>query len=104
MGLYSAMLAGVAGLQSNSTALAAISENIANVNTVGYKDQSVDFQTLVTNTGNAAAFSAGTPGAAAVSTSISWLTTATVAVARSEMSCTTPARSASCMARPERCR
>lgn len=59
MGLYSAMLAGVAGLKSNSTALAAISENIANVNTVGYKDNAVSFQTLVTNTGNAAAFDAG---------------------------------------------
>jgi len=52
----------------------------------------------------AAAFSGGSPGEAAVCTSISWLTTATVAVARSEMSWTTPARSASCMARPERCR
>ena len=46
----------------------------------------------------------GSPGDAAVCTSISWLTTATVAWARSEMSWTTPARSASCMARPERCR
>src|SRR5215469_18877219 len=35
---------------------------------------------------------------------MSWLTTATVADARSEISCTTPARSASCMARPDRCR
>ena len=53
---------------------------------------------------SAAAFSGGSPGDAAVCTSISWLTTATVAWARSEMSWTTPARSASCMARPERCR
>ena len=53
---------------------------------------------------SAAAFSGGSPGEAAVCTSISWLTTATVAVARSEMSWTTPARSASCMARPDRCR
>ena len=53
---------------------------------------------------SAAAFSAGTPGAAAVSTSISWVTTATVAAVRSEMSRTTPARSASCNASPDRYR
>ena len=37
MSLNSAMLAGVSGLAANSAALAAISQNIANVNTVGYK-------------------------------------------------------------------
>src|SRR6202035_2290052 len=52
----------------------------------------------------AAALSAATRGAAAVSTSMSWVTTATVAVIRSEMSPTTPARSASCRARPDRYR
>src|SRR5579872_6336361 len=59
MSLYSAMLAGVSGLQSNSTALAAISENIANVNTVGYKNNSIDFQALVTNSANNGSYSAG---------------------------------------------
>jgi flagellar hook protein FlgE len=49
MSLYSAMLAGVTGLQANSSALAAISDNIANVNTVGYKANDVTFETLVTN-------------------------------------------------------
>jgi flagellar hook protein FlgE len=53
------MLAGVAGLQSNSAALAAISENIANVNTVGYKNNQVDFETLVTNSANTGTFDAG---------------------------------------------
>ncbi|HYF22632.1 MAG TPA: flagellar basal body protein, partial [Caulobacteraceae bacterium] len=37
MSINSAMLAGVSGLTANSAALAAISDNIANVNTVGYK-------------------------------------------------------------------
>ncbi|WP_291838969.1 flagellar hook-basal body complex protein, partial [Brevundimonas sp.] len=47
MSLNSAMLAGVSGLAANSTALAAISQNIANVNTVGYKRTNAEFQTLV---------------------------------------------------------
>jgi flagellar hook protein FlgE len=53
------MIAGVAGLQSNSTALAAISQNIANVNTVGYKTDAVDFQSLVTNGASTGTYSAG---------------------------------------------
>ena len=53
---------------------------------------------------SALAFSALTPGAAAVSTSISWVRTATVAEVRSEISRTTPARSASCRASPDRYR
>ena len=36
MSINSALLAGVSGLTANSAALAAISQNIANVNTVGY--------------------------------------------------------------------
>lgn len=47
MSLNSAMLAGVSGLAANSAALAAISQNIANVNTVGYKRTASEFQTLV---------------------------------------------------------
>jgi len=47
MSLNSAMLAGVSGLAANSAALAAISQNIANVNTVGYKRTQGEFQTLV---------------------------------------------------------
>ena len=37
MSINSAMQAGVSGLSANSAALAAISQNIANVNTIGYK-------------------------------------------------------------------
>ncbi|MGZ8363723.1 MAG: flagellar basal body protein, partial [Caulobacteraceae bacterium] len=42
MSINSAMLAGVTGLTANSSALAAISDNIANANTVGYKRVGVD--------------------------------------------------------------
>ena len=53
MSLNSAMQAGVAGLLANSTALSTISNNIANVNTVGYKQSNTNFESLVTsNDGN----------------------------------------------------
>ena len=48
MSLYGAMFAGVSGLGAQSQALGMISDNIANVNTVGYKTTSAAFSTLVT--------------------------------------------------------
>lgn len=60
MSLNSAMLAGVSGLAANSAALAAISQNIANVNTVGYKRTQGEFQTLVNSQSQAGGgYSAG---------------------------------------------
>lgn len=59
MSINSAMLAGVSGLVANSSALAAISDNIANVNTVGYKRSSANFSTLVTSGSKNQAYSAG---------------------------------------------
>jgi flagellar hook protein FlgE len=59
MSINSAMLSGVSGLISNSSALAAISDNIANVNTVGYKRSSANFSTLVTAQSKNATYSAG---------------------------------------------
>jgi flagellar hook protein FlgE len=54
------MLAGVSGLASNSDPLAAISQNIANVNTVGYKRSQGEFQTLVNSqTRTGGSYSAG---------------------------------------------
>jgi flagellar hook protein FlgE len=47
MSIYTALRAGVSGLAANSSALAVISDNIANVNTVGYKRGAVDFSALV---------------------------------------------------------
>jgi flagellar hook protein FlgE len=59
MSINDAMLAGVTGLIANSTALSAISDNIANSQTVGYKTTKVDFSTLVTGQSTAGAISAG---------------------------------------------
>jgi flagellar hook protein FlgE len=47
MSIYTALRAGVSGLTANSSALAVISDNIANVNTVGYKRSGIDFSALV---------------------------------------------------------
>ncbi|PHR60044.1 MAG: flagellar hook protein [Robiginitomaculum sp.] len=49
MSLYSALSIGVQGLRSNSTALGGISNNIANINTIGYKRTRSDFSSLVTS-------------------------------------------------------
>jgi flagellar hook protein FlgE len=49
MSLNSAMLAGVTGLTANAAALSTTSNNIANVNTVGYKEAQTDFSNLVTS-------------------------------------------------------
>lgn len=59
MSINSAMLAGVSGLTANSSALAAISDNIANVNTVGYKRSQSNFMTLVTNYSSSSRYNAG---------------------------------------------
>lgn len=48
MSLYGALYAGVSGLSAQSNAIGIISDNIANVNTVGYKGSSARFSTLVT--------------------------------------------------------
>jgi flagellar hook protein FlgE len=47
MSLYGALNIGVAGLAANAQALSATSANIANVNTVGYKTQTANFQTFL---------------------------------------------------------
>jgi flagellar hook protein FlgE len=59
MSINSALLAGVSGLTANSAALAAISQNIANVNTVGYKRSQGEFQTVVNSQSQGAGYSAG---------------------------------------------
>lgn len=47
MSLYGAMSIGVAGLAANSAALSVTSSNIANVNTVGYKNSAANFMTFL---------------------------------------------------------
>lgn len=54
-----ALYAGVSGLASNANNLAIISDNISNLNTVGYKSGVASFQTLVTGSGVAASYSPG---------------------------------------------
>ena len=59
MSLYGALNIGVAGLSANSIALSATSSNIANVNTVGYKDETSNFETFLNSSGLAGNASAG---------------------------------------------
>ncbi len=59
MSINSALLAGVSGLTANSAALAAISQNIANVNTVGYKRTAAEFSTVVNAQSQGSGYSAG---------------------------------------------
>lgn len=59
MSINSALLAGVSGLTANSAALAAISQNIANVNTVGYKRSAAEFSTVINSQVSGAGYSAG---------------------------------------------
>ena len=48
MSIFGAMQSGISGLAAQSNAMGAISDNITNINTVGYKNTNVAFQTLVT--------------------------------------------------------
>jgi flagellar hook protein FlgE len=59
MSLNSALYAGTAGLLANAGALAAISDNISNVNTVAYKRASTLFDPLVKADSSAGAYNAG---------------------------------------------
>jgi flagellar hook protein FlgE len=59
MSINSAMLAGASGMRANSSALAAISDNIANVNTVGYKRMRSDFTSLLNSQGGQTTYNAG---------------------------------------------
>ncbi|MAZ90669.1 MAG: flagellar hook protein [Oceanicaulis sp.] len=54
MSINSALLAGASGLIANSSALAAISDNISNVNTIGYKRANSVFTPLYDGGGNSA--------------------------------------------------
>lgn len=59
MSLYSAMRSGVSGMSAQSSRLAAISDNISNSQTVGFKRATVDFSTLVTSPGSSGTYTAG---------------------------------------------
>src|SRR3546814_834907 len=59
MSIYGAMYSGVSGLFAQSQALGMISDNISNVNTVGYKGTQARFSTLVTRNSNPNNYSPG---------------------------------------------
>src|SRR3954464_13277618 len=61
MSILGAFIAGVTGIDAQSTKFGAISDNIANANTVGYKPTSVLFKTLVTRTDAPTTFGASGP-------------------------------------------
>ena len=64
MSIFGAMFSGVTGLKAQSQALGMIADNIANVNTIGYKGTSAQFFSLVTQ---AASRTTYTPGGVASS-------------------------------------
>lgn len=59
MSLFGALKTGVTGLTAQSSAMSIISDNIANVNTNGYKAGSASFSTLVTKQTSSTAYSSG---------------------------------------------
>ncbi len=59
MSLFGSLFASVSALSSQSASLGMISDNIANVNTVGYKRKEADFESLVTTQSRSTAFSPG---------------------------------------------
>jgi flagellar hook protein FlgE len=59
MSIYTAMRAGVSGLSANASALAAISDNVANINTTAYKRTVNDFSAMVNGRPGQSLYSAG---------------------------------------------
>ncbi|MAH84554.1 MAG: hypothetical protein CBB68_09515 [Rhodospirillaceae bacterium TMED8] len=59
MTLFGSLSSGVSGLTAQSSAMGAISDNITNVSTIGYKNTIVNFSTLVTTQTSTTFYSAG---------------------------------------------
>ena len=59
MSLYGALFGGVSGLNAQSTKMGIISDNIANVNTIGYKGGTANFASLVVNTNGSVSYQTG---------------------------------------------
>lgn len=59
MSLFGSLFSGVSGLAAQSTAMGIISDNISNVNTIGYKGTSARFSTLVTTQATTSSYSPG---------------------------------------------
>lgn len=59
MSIFGAMRSGISGLFVQSQSMAMISDNIANVNTYGYKTNKAQFSTLVTSQSSPSTYSSG---------------------------------------------
>lgn len=59
MSLFGSLFTGVSALSAQSQALSIISDNIANISTVGYKGNNASFQSLVTTTTRGVAYNPG---------------------------------------------
>ena len=59
MSLYGALFGGVSGLRAQSGKIGVISDNIANVNTIGYKQGQATFETLVVNSNGSVSYTTG---------------------------------------------
>lgn len=59
MSLTGTLLSGVAGLKAQTNAMAILSDNISNINTIGYKKSNATFSTLVVNSGASTTYSPG---------------------------------------------
>ncbi|MDX2235625.1 MAG: flagellar hook protein FlgE [Hyphomonadaceae bacterium] len=59
MSIYTAMRSGVSALAANASAMAVISDNIANLNTVGYKRGITDFTAMLNSQTNGSTYNAG---------------------------------------------
>lgn len=59
MSLYGALFSGVSGMTANSNAMGMISDNITNLNTVGYKGTDAQFVSLVTAQGGSDNYAPG---------------------------------------------
>jgi flagellar hook protein FlgE len=65
-GLFGSLYSSVSGMEAASTSIAMTADNIANVNTVGYKTSRASFSTLVTTMGSSGSYSSGGVLASAV--------------------------------------
>ncbi len=59
MSLYGALFGGVSGLKAQGSKIGVISDNIANVNTVGYKQSEALFETMVVNANSTVSYQTG---------------------------------------------
>lgn len=59
MSIYGGMFSGVSALNAQATAFGILSDNIANVNTVGYKGSTAKFGTLVSSSGDSDTYQPG---------------------------------------------